>query len=159
MVLSRILCVAAIALVPAIGLSGPKVDKNCHLSPGHSDSCTPLVACLGGSGIYFTGRAMGWSRGSFAGDTNGGFSCVGEWKAQTVLGVGQAIFECDNGRRGVAFFTYLDNQTGTVTGHGALDDGRPLHVWSGHNIRQFLVNESGDVNTNLKCGNIDVPIS
>ncbi len=159
MFLSRILTAAAIVLVPVVTVSGPKVDPDCHMRFGHPDSCSPLVACLGGTGIYFTGRAIGWDTGTFAGDTNGGFSCVGQWQARTALGVGRAAFNCDNGRHGIAFFTSQDNATGTASGFGALDDGSPLRVWSGHNIRQFLINKTGDVDTRLKCGDMDIPVS
>ncbi|MCV3270121.1 hypothetical protein [Roseobacter sinensis] len=157
--LSRIAPVAAIALCPALASAGPKVDMSCQDDIGTPENCVPLIACIGGEGNYFTGRAMGWNEGTFAGDTQAGPSCSGAWTSQNSLGLGQAVFECDNGTSGVAFFTYQDSLTGTATGQGLMSDGSRLRVWSGRNIRQFIANKSGDVDAALTCGEVVVPIS
>lgn len=158
-ILSSILPLIAIAVMAEPGLAGPKVDLSCVHRPDSQENCTPLVACFGTSGLYFTGRAIGWNDGTFAGDTNAGFACIGQWMARNALGLGQAVFECDNGRHGVVYFTYRDNQTGTATGGGFLDDARAVRMWSGHNIHQFIINDSGDINARLMCGDTEVPIS
>jgi hypothetical protein len=157
--LSRILSVAAITLVPICAHASPKVDMSCLLHFDSPGSCTPLVACLPEANIYFTGRALGWNEGTFAGNTSADFSCTGTWRGQNMFGLGQAIFECDNGLTGAAYFTYQDVETGTATGSGVMSNGMNLQVWSGRNIQQFLVNETGDVDAPLMCGDVQVPIS
>ena len=157
--LSRILPAAAIMLLPLTATAGPKVDLTCDLIPGSLSSCSPLIACIPEAGIYFTGRALGWGDGTFAGETNAGFGCTGSWMTRNFLGLGQAVFECDNDLTGAAYFTYQDNATGTVTGSGAMSNGLSVQVWSGHNVRQFLINEQGDVDAQLICGDLPVPIS
>lgn len=158
-----ILSLGAIAVLPVMARAqpgaSPKVDPTCQIRYGKADSCAPLVACVGTSGIYFAGRALGWNTGTFAGRTNAGFNCSGQWKHRNAIGLGQAVFECDNGLTGIGYFTSLDGPTGTAIGRGMLSDGRPFRMWSGHQIRQFLINESGDVNARLMCADVPVPIS
>jgi hypothetical protein len=69
------------------------------------------------------------------------------------------VIECDKGLTGIAIFTYHDSQTGTATGLGLMSDGRTVRMCSGRNIRQFPINESGDVSARLMYGDVPVPIS
>lgn len=64
---------------------------------------------------------------------------------------------CENGLTGFVLFTYQDGQTGTATGFGKMSNGHGIQGWSGHNIQQFLINESGDVNAQLLCDSFIVP--
>jgi hypothetical protein len=79
--------------------------------------------------------------------------------SRNALGLGQATFSCDDGTTGTAFFTYQDSLTGTATGHGLTDRLGWVRVWSGHNIRQFVMNETGVVDPLLMCGDLAIPIS
>ena len=158
MYLSRILTAAAIIALPFGAVAQPKLDPTCQIFPGSQDSCAPIVGCLGGTGEYFTGRAIGWGAGIFAIDTSEQLSCHGTWTSQGTLGFGQAEFTCDDGRTGTALYTAQDSATGTGTGFGKLNDGTSMRVWTGHNIAQFMINQSGDVDTGLECHGVPVPI-
>ncbi|WP_406646321.1 hypothetical protein QEZ52_19490 [Aliisedimentitalea scapharcae] len=158
-ILSAIPPLTAIALMASPALSAPKVDLDCDQTFDGAELCSPLVACLGQTGIYFTGRAMGWNSGVFAGDTNAGFTCFGQWRLNGFLGLGEATIECDNALTGIVYFTSHDPETGTASGLGRLSNGETIHMWSGHNIRQFLRNESEEVNPRLLCNDVEVPIS
>lgn len=157
--LSRIVAVAAITLCAKLGVAGPKVDMNCQSDMGTGANCVPMVGCVGEEGGYFTGRAIGWSEGTLAVQSSAGAFCSGEWVARNALGVGQAKFVCDDGATGVVFFTYQHPETGTAVGLGTMSDGAKVQVWSGNNIRQFLADQSGDLNSDLTCGDVLVPIS
>lgn len=157
--LSRILTTAAIIALPLVATGQPKLDRTCTLKSGSIENCVPVVGCLGGTGVYFTGRAFGWVSGAIAIETSQQLTCHGTWTSRGPMGFGQSDFTCDDGRTGVGLYTYQDGATGTATGFGKLSDGTPLQVWSGHNIEQFMVNQSGDVNTGLECYGVPVPIS
>jgi hypothetical protein len=146
------------ALLAAPALAGPKVDPSCDQSYEGRATCAPLIACMGETGIYFTGRAIGWNSGTFAGETNAGFACFGEWTFKGFLGLGEAVIECDNGLTGVIYFTSQDAETGTAIGIGRLSNNATVQMWSGHNIRQFLKNESGEVEPRLMCADVEVPV-
>ncbi len=158
MYLSRILTAAAIIALPFGAVAQPKLDPSCQIGAGSQDSCTPIVGCLGGTGVYFTGRAIGWDTGTFAIETSDQLLCNGTWKTQGTLGFGQAEFSCDDGRGGTALYTSQDSATGTTTGFGKLSDGTGMRVWTGHNIAQFMINQSGDVDTGLECHGVAVPL-
>lgn len=152
------LVVTVVALLAAPALAGPKVDPNCDQTYEGRATCAPLIACMGETGIYFTGRAIGWNSGTFAGETNAGFACFGEWTFKGFLGLGEAVIECDNGLTGVIYFTAQDAETGTAIGIGRLSNDTKVQMWSGHNIRQFLKNESGEVEPRLMCADVEVPV-
>ena len=158
MTLSRILLFAAIGLVPNPGMTDPKANLPCPRNPGSADNCTPLVACIPEAGIFITGRAFGWGKGSLAGETNADFACTGFWTADGPFGAGKVELTCENGLTGIVLFTYQDGETGTTTGFGKMSDGKRIQGWSGHNIRQFVINESGDVDAGLLCSGVAVPI-
>lgn len=157
--LSRIVTVAAIALCSGPGVAAPKVDMTCVEDIGSTKSCAPMVGCVGRSGDYFTGRAIGWNEGTLEGQTRSGVMCSGGWEINQITGQGHAAFQCDNGTTGVATMTYQDMQTGTATGNGYTSDGDLLKIWSGHNIRQFLKDREGSVDGTLTCGDVVVPVS
>ncbi|WP_299966446.1 hypothetical protein [uncultured Roseobacter sp.] len=157
--LSRIVSVAAIALCAGPGWATPKVDMDCAAEPGSPSSCVPMVGCIGNDGDYFTGRALGWNEGTLDGQTRAGVICVGGWEISALTGEGHAAFECDDGTAGVATMQYQDMQTGTATGRGYTADGKLLEIWSGHNIRQFLMDREGSVDGKLTCGDQVIPVS
>jgi hypothetical protein len=138
------------------------VDMDCAIGTseiGDPSACSPVVACFEATGVYLTGRAIGWDRGTLAGTTSAGATCTGDWVSRNALGVGQATFTCDDGMSGTAFFTYQDSLTGTATGHGLASPLGRSRVWSGHNIRQFLIAETGRVDPQPLCGDVPIPIS
>lgn len=146
--------------LPAV--AADRVDPSCAIGAaqvGDPSACAPVVACFESTGIHFTGRAIGWDRGTLAGVTSAGALCTGDWVSRNALGVGQATFACDDGTSGTAFFTYQDSLTGTATGHGLATPLGRLRVWSGHNIRQFLVADTGEIDPQLMCGDTPIPIS
>ena len=161
-VLSAVPTLTTFAIVTSLlatpSLAGPKVDPNCDQTYEGRATCAPLIACMGETGIYFTGRAIGWNSGTFAGETNAGFACFGEWTFKGLLGLGEAVIECDNGLTGVIYFTAQDAETGTAIGIGRLSNDTKVQMWSGHNIRQFLKNESGEVEPRLMCADVEVPV-
>lgn len=149
--ISRILFAAAIIALPLGATGQPKLDRTCTLKSGSAENCVPVVGCLGGTGVYFTGRAFGWGSGGIAIETSHQLTCHGTWTSRGPMGFGQAEFACDDGRTGAGLYTSQDGATGTATGFGKLSDGKHLRVWSGHNIDQFMTNQNGDVNTGLEC--------
>lgn len=155
----RCWCVPLFLLVaPAAAQS---VDPGCGIGApdiGSADACAPVVACFEETGVYFTGRAIGWDSGTLAGTTSAGATCTGDWVSRNSLGLGQAAFDCDDGTSGTAFFTYQDSLTGTATGHGLTNRFGRIRVWSGRNIVQFLRNETGEVDPELMCGERPIPI-
>ena len=158
MILFRILSAAAITLLPIALSAQPKVDQECLRAPGKPSNCTPLVACIPEEGVFLTGRAFGWSEGSLAGVTNAGYACTGYWTADGPFGAGKVELSCENGQTGIVLFTYQDAPTGTTTGFGKMSNGHGIQGWSGHNIQQFLINESGDIDAKLLCSGFVVPI-
>ncbi|MBW4706883.1 hypothetical protein KX928_03685 [Roseobacter sp. YSTF-M11] len=158
-VLSRIAPGAAIIVCATLGIADEAAGFGCQSDVGASEVCVPFVGCVGEQGDFFTGRALGRSEGTLAVETDSGTFCSGEWVPRNFIGVGQANFSCDDGRIGIAYFTYQDPRTGTATGHGLLSDGSKLRVWTGNNIRQFLAVDPNNPNGNLTCANSVVPIS
>lgn len=157
--LFRIFSLVAIGLLPQALSAGPSVDTSCALKPGQSDNCVPFVGCIGDDGTYFTGRVFGWGEGTLAASRSDGPTCTGGWRAGAVGDLGQGFMTCDDGVEAVVYYYAQDSETGTVIGRGATNDGRSVKVWSGHNIRQFLKNESGAVDAWLLCGGTRIPIS
>lgn len=124
----------------------------CDLLVGSPDSCSPLVACMPGQGVYFIGRAIGWNTGVLGGYTSTGVACRGTWTTRNMLGLGEANFECDDGLSGTVYFYSIDGLTGTAEGSGLTNGLGRIHGWSGHNIAQFLDPETGHVDGALMCG-------
>ncbi len=158
MSVSRIIALAAILSIPQFAAASPVVDPSCQLKPGEPDNCVPLVGCVGDDGRYFVGEAIGWDAGDLTAETDDGLACSGRWQARTAIGAGQANFQCGGELNGVVLFTYQDHTTGTTTGRGATSDGRGLRVWSGHNIRRYIEQQSGSVDAQLMCGTSVVPL-
>ena len=139
--------------------SAPVPEENCVDIPDSRDSCSPLLACVGNSGEYFAGRALGRDEGTLAGVTNFGSICTGTWVSRNFLGTGQADFECDNGHWGKVIFHYRDDVSGTVKGFGFTNHGVSIRAWSGHYIQDFLDEKSGQVDNKLMCGEVEIPLS
>ncbi|WP_146347125.1 hypothetical protein [Falsiphaeobacter marinintestinus] len=156
-ILSGIGAASAIVLLGVTAQAGPKLPDDCEIRDGSPYSCSPMVGCLGVTD-YFTGRALGWNKGSHISQSGGGLNCIGEWRGSGRLGLGEATVECDGDLTGLAYFYSRDPQTGTGRGMGRLSDGRTLRVWYGQEVEQFLRNEYGDVNYFEMCKNADAPI-
>lgn len=149
--------VVGAALAPK-ALAADTLSETCLPRIGSQENCVPIVGCLGDEGDHFVGRAIGWDNGTFEGLSRSMLTCFGEWTTSNALGLGQANIYCDEGLKGVAYFAYQDVVTGTATGQGVLSDGSRLRMWSGHNIQQFIQNQTGDVDARLMCGEVPVPI-
>ncbi len=158
MSVSRIIALAAILSTPQFAAASPVVDPGCQLRPGEPDNCVPVVGCIGDEGRYFVGEAVGWDAGTLAAETDDGLICSGRWQARTAIGAGQANFQCGDQLNGLVLFTYQDHVTGTTTGRGATNEGQGLRVWSGHNIRQYVEQQSGSVDAQLMCGSSLIPL-
>lgn len=136
----------------------PAPFDDCVERPGNRASCAPIVACVG-ENLWFSGRATGWNSGTLVGFLSDGSTCSGNWMSKNFFGLGQADVTCSNGLSARVFFTYQDGVTGTTTGTGLTTDMRRIRAWSGHNIRQFLRNDTGQIEPHLMCGNAEIPIS
>ena len=162
----RTLTSACLTLFLALFLAGPAaaqtVDLGCAITDkteARADACAAFVGCFTGSGTYFTGRAIGWNSGTLAAETSEGVFCTGTWQNTGGLKPPTASFECDNGESGLVVYTHQDPRTGTATGSGVTDRFRRVEIWSGNNIRQFLADETGEIDPKLMCGDAEIPIS
>ena len=129
---------------------------DCDLAPGSAESCTPVLACMPGDGVWFVGRAVGWDRGTLSGVTNTGVSCTGEWVVGETIAFGRVRFSCDDGLAGRMIYFYQDNETGTARGTGLVSGFGRIRAWSGHNITRFLDRTTGRVDGDFMCG--DAPL-
>lgn len=125
---------------------------------GDQANCVRVLACIGNGDSWFHGRALGRGQGTLHGQISDGTRCHGHWTQRNALGLGQAGLNCDDGRRATVLFTYQDEWTGTTTGIGSFDDGRPVTAWSGRNVLNYLDRVTGRPNR-LPCPSGQVPIS
>lgn len=132
---------------------------DCVLIPGSPDSCSPIAACMPGDGVYLVGRAVGWDFGTLGGITNTGVSCVGTWDTRGFGGVGRVSFECADGLTGRVIYYSRDNATGTAHGRGMTNALSQIEGWSGDYIEEFLRADSGQLDGELMCGKVPMPLS
>ncbi len=142
------LTIAFWSAAPAAALDLPE----CELNPGSADSCSPVLACMPGDGVWFVGRAIGWDEGTLAGETNTGVQCTGDWAVGESFGFGRARFTCDDGMSGRLPYHYQDVETGTARGTGLISGFGRIRAWSGHNITEFLDRTTGRVDGEFMCG-------
>ncbi|MBZ4021321.1 hypothetical protein CKO11_02450 [Rhodobacter sp. TJ_12] len=121
------------------------------------ENCARILACVGDSGLWFAGRAIGRGAGVLKGALSDGETCGGTWTERNWFGAGQADVTCSNGASGRVYFTYQDRWTGTATGNGTLSDGNRIEMWSGNRVPEFLENTTGK--PALPCGEAAIPIS
>ncbi|MCC5991213.1 MAG: hypothetical protein JJT99_01700 [Rhodobacteraceae bacterium] len=150
-----IIAFAAFMSLPATALDLP----DCENRPNDSASCSPIVACMPGTGVYLVGRAIGWNEGTLEGVTNTGVTCTGTWHVGQSLALGHAAFSCDDGLAGRLIYYYQDNVTGTARGAGVIRGFGRIRAWSGHNIREFLDKSGARVDGELMCGETPMLIS
>ena len=124
-----------------------------------NENCNRVVACVGGDGLWFNGRAFGRGTGTFSGVLSDGGRCEGTWVSRNAVGIGQAEISCDDGRRGQAFYTYQDSYTGTAIGRGILNTGEGIKLWSGNNVLTYLRGDTGVRTAMLPCRGGDIPMS
>ncbi|SOC09901.1 hypothetical protein SAMN05877809_10527 [Rhodobacter sp. JA431] len=122
-----------------------------------SESCSRVLACVGESGLWFAGRAIGRGTGVLRGALSNGVTCGGTWTESNWFGAGQADVTCSNGETGRVYFTYQDRWTGTATGNGSMSGGNRIEIWSGNRVPEFLQNTTGQ--PALPCGEAAIPIS
>jgi hypothetical protein len=121
------------------------LDPACVYEEGSQNSCTHVVACIGGDTL-FVGGTIGWEQGILTGALSNGSSCTGVWDNTR----GSANFTCEDGQSGIVNYTRMDDSTGTAIGAGATIAGRPIEAWSGNRIAEFVEQETGRVT--LQCG-------
>jgi hypothetical protein len=140
----------ALALAATVFFTGAaqaqmRLDPACVLREGEAESCSHVVACIGGDTL-FVGGSVGWDTGTVHGELYSGATCEGAWDST----IGQAEFHCSDGTEGAVTYTSIDEATGTTIGGGVTLDGRPVEAWSGHAIAEFIERETGRVT--LQCG-------
>ncbi|MEJ6388139.1 hypothetical protein [Gymnodinialimonas ulvae] len=128
------------------------LDQSCILDTGQQTSCTHAIACIGGDTL-FVGGATGWDSGTLSGTLSTGAHCGGTWNSAE----NTVRFECDDGQSGQVIYWSQDPETGTALGTGETLAGRPIEAWSGNNIADYVMRETGEVT--LKCGITEVPLS
>lgn len=126
--------------------------------PADGPECVAVAACIGDSGLHFLGRATGAGRGTVEGRLSSGAGCRGTWEAARDGTTGNARFACDDGRRGQAGFVWQDPASGTTLGVGLTDAGEEIRLWSGRDLRAFLVRETGDPEGRMPCGPLAVTV-
>ncbi|MEY3005607.1 MAG: hypothetical protein RLZZ491_2783 [Pseudomonadota bacterium] len=139
------LALAATVFFAGAAQANMRLDPACVLREGAADSCTHVVACIGGNTL-FVGGSVGWNAGTLYGELYSGTPCKGVWDSS----IGRAEFICADGTTGSVAYTSIDGPTGTTIGGGTTLDGRPVEAWSGHAIAAFIERETGRVT--LQCG-------
>ncbi|WP_071798239.1 hypothetical protein [Natronohydrobacter thiooxidans] len=152
---ASILAFGSFLSLPAAALELP----DCVSRPNDASSCSPVVACMPGDGVYLVGRAIGWNEGALEGVTNTGLSCSGTWRIGQSLRLGHAEFSCDDGLAGQMIYYYQDSATGTARGTGLISGFGRIRAWSGHNIRQFLDQSGARVEGEVMCGETPMLLS
>lgn len=152
--------VTSIAAGVALALPAHALDlPACETRPYSSESCSPVVACMPGEGVYLVGRAIGWNEGTLEGVTNTGTQCEGTWRVGATLRVGHAAFRCDDGLAGRLIYHYQDPETGTARGTGMISGLGLIRAWAGHNVRAFLDASGARVDGDLMCGETPMLLS
>lgn len=129
-----------------------RLDPACVVKVDSPDSCTHIVACIGGDTL-FVGGSIGWDRGRLVGELHTGEVCSGVWDNAT----GMARVDCGGGLEGTVQYSVIDGITGTGIGQGEMLDGRPITAWSGNNLAAYVQAETGRVT--LHCGVQEIPLS
>ncbi|WP_099248403.1 hypothetical protein [Pelagimonas phthalicica] len=144
--------------VPGISKPSAEVKPTCQNIPYSQENCVRVLACVGASGLYFDGRALGWDQGKVIGALSNGTRCVGTWKSGGFMGTGTSTLSCQDGTQAQVLYYTQDNDTGTVTGRGSDNHARAVIAWSGQNVLEFLT-PSGKPSAELPCGPTAIPIS
>lgn len=135
---------------PAAALELP----DCPLRQGSMDSCSPIVACMPGDGVYLVGRAIGWDRGTLSGETS-----TGDWSYDGPFGTAHASFACDDGLSGRVIFHAEDSLTGTGRAIGMTNGGARIDAWAGRAILPYLDRTGRRVDGTLMCGDVPMMLS
>ena len=141
-----------------ICFAAPVAAETCENVPYSQENCVRVLACIGDQGLYFDGEARGWDEGPASGVISNGVTCSGTWTADGPFGAGMGQMTCESGIDiGIIYHTQ-DNETGTVIGNGSDTLGRPIQIWSGQNILEFLTPD-GAVSPRLPCLSGPIPMS
>ena len=130
----------------------------CEVTPD-TTSCSRVFACMGQSGRWFEGRAIGRGEGKLDGKTSDDAACTGSWTNANSLGVPQADFACDDGSKGSVFYYHQDEYTGTAIGRGLTEDGQAVEAWSGENVAEYFRRGSPTSEALMHCGDSAIPNS
>lgn len=123
-------------LLPAALFALPVAAQDC-VATGTADNCVRVLACIGDEGLWFDGRAIGWNRGTIAGELSDGSICTGRW-AYTGDIANETHVSCDNGMEAAVIAIAQDPETGTTIGEGTTADGARVTAWSGRYVTDFL---------------------
>ena len=155
------MCVMFRLILPALLAASPAFSQDlgaCQNHPFSQKNCVRVLACIGEAGEWFDGRARGWDQGRVSGMLSDGTACLGTWSADGPLGTGVGQIACENGLQADVIYYNQDNETGTAIGRGLDSEGRPVRIWSGENVLQFLT-RPGAFGPALPCVQGDIPIS
>lgn len=130
----------------------------CEVTPD-ATSCSRIFACIGQSGLWFQGRAIGRGEGDLDGRLSDGTACTGTWTNANALGQPQADFSCENNTKGTVYYYHQDEYSGTALGRGLTEDGQSVEVWSGEHVTDFFRRNSPTSEALMHCGDKDIPVS
>jgi hypothetical protein len=121
------------------------------------EPCVRVLACVGGDGLWFDGRAYGAREGRIEGQMSDGTICGGSWTVRNFMGIGRSDLNCDDGREARVYYTYRDRRTGTATGSGRSNFGESIKVWAGEEVLAYLAADGAP--PLLPCRGGDVPLN
>jgi hypothetical protein len=140
-------------LLPAALFALPAAAQDC-VSTGEADNCVRVLACVGDDGLWFDGRAVGWDRGTIAGELSDGSVCTGTWRYTGGI-TSETFVSCDNGMEAAVLAIAQDLATGTTIGEGRTKGGRRISAWSGKYVMDFL---GAGGRPELPCTNAPIPL-
>lgn len=145
------------AFILASALAAPAYADTAICDPG-TMNCSPLVACVEDTGEYFRGASFGQDAGPFQAESVTGAVCTGKWK-RTMLGIGVAEFNCDDGRMGSSIFNWFEPESGTAVGHGTFLDGAVARFWAGNNLEKYFREIDPAERQRMACSPVDMLLS
>ena len=138
------------SLAVILSVSNPASAQTQKCTPT-GDYCTPFIGCIAETGEIFRGQTRGRREGPLIAKSSKGATCKGTWKRTIQQGVGVTFFECNDGRDGVAVYTYFEKSTGTAVGDAKFGDGEVGQFWSGWKIRDYFKQLSPKEQDALVC--------
>jgi hypothetical protein len=139
-------------LLPAALFALPVAAQDC-VTTGEADSCIRVLACVG-DGLWFDGRAIGWSGGTIAGRLSDGSLCTGSWRYTGGI-TSETFVSCDNGMEAAVLAIAQDLATGTTISEGRTTAGTRVTAWSGKYVTDFL---GAGGRPELPCTNAPIPV-
>lgn len=99
---------------------------------GTSDDrhCAPIVGCIAGSDIVFTGRANGYFKGQIAGKLSTGSTCFGTWAANATQSGGSGHAACDDTTEFTVRFHSYNRDKWVLVGKGETKVNQTIYAIS-----------------------------